>query len=85
MKAKIVFNTGAYLFAHGKRPSGKGWWVFRATLFCDGRETLRCQSNDGLLHYGGTEVTLTEAKRRLKADLKTLVPNGQYFEFEVMP
>jgi hypothetical protein len=79
---RINYSTSRYLFAHGKRPSGSGYWAFKPTLFCDGREILKVQNDQGLLFFTGT---LTAAKKELKATLAVLVPKAKFLEFEVMP
>ncbi len=81
---RIEYKTQTYEFTHGKKPSGRGMWCFKAlvTVPTQAAEIMKCQSPDGLLRASGT---LSEAKREIKETLKLIAPEAKVVVLKVMP
>lgn len=61
--AKYNFNNSKYSWAHGKNPSGRGWWMFET-------------SNGTLIDIPGSK-TLTEAKKAVTIKAAEMgIPSG---------
>jgi len=74
MKPTINFSDREYIISHGKKPSGRGMWLFQMS------------ANDDCSKWFGACGTLTEAKKAAKAEYIKRYPNADgYVYITVLP
>jgi len=79
---KIEYHTNEYVHSHGKEPRGRGSWAMQVTA-------IDHLDGEGEIHFSRGNMTLTEAKKSLKARILTEVwdinCNADVVDIEILP